>query len=240
VLVCGIVGASAALIALRRSYERSVEINCLNMLKQIGLALHNYHSTGSGFPTSRESEHSWRIRLMPYMWSSPQYSAYRFDEPWNSENNFTIDTRPLSGKSGTLSVYGNPYRPVCCNDPEHSVSFLMIVGENGFAHPDRTRTMTEITDGPENTIAVAETSRRDIHWLSPIDFELEDLSFQVNSGHNSISSCHRSGPAVLFCDGAVFRLNPNISPETVKALCTINGGEDASRESLLAKGLLIP
>jgi hypothetical protein len=116
----------------------------------------------------------------------------------------------------------------------------MIVGHNAFADPDEKRKLSDISDGPENTIAAAEVANSSVHWLSPVDLDFETMSFAINDGPRSISSCHPSGPAVLFCDGAVFRLNPDIDPSVVRGLCTIDGGEDVSRELLAAEGLLIP
>ena len=115
----------------------------------------------------------------------------------------------------------------------------MLVGEKAFGHPTEHRKISDITDGTENTIAVVEVADSTVHWLSPVDLKINDLSFAINSGNNSISSHHPNGPAVLFCDGAVFRVNPSIDAETLRALCTINGGEDVSRETLLSQGLLL-
>ena len=63
---------------------------------------------------------------------------------------------------------------------------------------------------------------------------------RVNTGPNSISSLHPSGPAVLFCDWKVFRLNPSIDADTLRALLTVDGGEQIARDQLIATGLLLP
>lgn len=230
----------AAIILVRRGASRAAEMQCTNNLKQIGLALWNYHDTYSAFPPARDADHSWRIRVLPYMWSSPQYSVYDFDQPWNSDNNITIDTRPLPNKSDVLVVFGNPYGPACDVNNSHVTSYLVIVGDDAFAHPNQTRAKADISDGLESTIAAVEIARSNVHWLSPVDLEFDKMSFTINDGPQSISSLHPTGPAVLFCDGAVFRVNPAIDPELVRGMCTIRGGEQISRDSLIAKGLLVP
>jgi hypothetical protein len=174
------------------------------------------------------------------MWASPQYNLYDFDQPWNAESNITLDTRPLPTKDGALVVFGNPYGPPCDADDPHATSYLAIVGQQAFAAPDAARKPSEISDGLENTIAVAEVAGSHVHWLSPVDLEFESMSFVINDGPHSISSHHPSGPAVLFADGAVFRINPAIDPEIVRGMCTVDGGEQISREALVAQGLLIP
>jgi hypothetical protein len=175
------------------------------------------------------------------------YSEYRFDEPWDSASNFTIDTRPLPSRkivteAGNVGMepYGIPYPYPCGYDSAaHHVSYLMLVGDNAFGKPLGWRTKAEIVDGLDSTIAIVETSRTDAHWLSPVDLEVATMSLTVNDGPKSISSRHPHGPVVMFCDGEVFRLNPAIDPDSLKALITIDGGESISREQLLDRRLLL-
>jgi len=239
--------ATVALVAIvtiavtfRPDASRFSETQCECRMKQIGLALLLYHDTHSVFPASRDAGHSWRIRVLPYMTYSPQYVAYDFDQSWDAENNITVDTRPLPDKHGDLVAFGNPYGPPCDVDVQHLTCYLAICGENAFLGPTLKRRMAEISDGIENTIAAAEVAQSNVHWLSPVDLDLEEMSFVINNGPQSISSSHPSGPAVCFCDGTVFRINPAIDPKIVRGLCTINGGEQISRDALIEEGLLIP
>ena len=176
------------------------------------------------------------------------YNEYRFDQKWNSTANITLDTRSLRSKKSeiqngdgvSMSVHGIPYAYPCKYDlTVHNASYLMIVGNNAFGKPEGWRVPSEIVDGMESTIAVAETKRTDIHWLSPRDFVFDQMSLTVNDGPNSISSDHPRGPAVLFCDGVVYRLNPAIDRDTLRAMLTINGGEDVSRVRLVKNGLIV-
>lgn len=236
---------SLAVFASRNAQQAAAETHCKNNLKQVGLALHNYLDTYSGFPPAHSDGHSWRIRITPYIWSSPQYAAYDFDQPWDAPHN-SVHTRLLPTKKvgmstpDPLTAYGHPYGPPCDNDDSDATSYVMLVGENAFGHPSEQRKVSDVTDGTANTIAVVEIADSHVHWLSPVDLKIDDMSFLINSGSNSISSHHSNGPAVLFCDGAVFRINPSMDAETVRALCTINGGEDISRETLISQGLLVP
>jgi len=215
-------------------------------MRTIALALDNYQSTHKRYPSPDFGGHSWRIRCLPFVLASSMYNEYRFDQPWDSTANITLDTRSLpSGKSaihydGRVGVHGIPYAYPCkYNLSVHGASYLMIVGDNAFGKPDGWRVSTEIVDGLDTTIAVAETQRTDIHWLSPRDFIFDQMSFVVNDGPNSISSDHPRGPVVLFCDGAVYRLNPAIDRDILRAMLTINGGEDLSRRLLVTRGLLV-
>ena len=62
-----------------------------NNLKQIGLALHNYHSAHGHFPPAVIEEngvkHSWRVAILPFLDAQAVYHAYRKTEPWDSPHN---------------------------------------------------------------------------------------------------------------------------------------------------------
>ncbi len=213
-------------------------------LRQIGLALQNYHAAYKTFPPAHLNGHSWRIRCNPFMISSPLYMHYDFDAPWDSVENMTIHARPLrSGKGpdpdALVVVFRMPSFFQSTEELPDQTSFLMLVGDDAFSGHDHGRSMSEISDPHDCTIAVAETSRRDIHWLHPIDFDVNDMSFEINNGVVSISSDDPRGPLVLFADGGVYRLNPTMDADTLRALITINGNEDISRDRLVARGLLI-
>ncbi|WP_283435702.1 DUF1559 domain-containing protein [Neorhodopirellula lusitana] len=214
-------------------------MSCSNNMRQVGLAFANYHAAYNRYPSPDFGGHSWRVRTLPFMQSSPVYSEYRFDETWDSDANLSLDVRPLEAKGGNMVVFAGPYGPPCGTDAIHAPAYLMIVGDHAFGATQRFRDETEITDGLDCTIAAAETSSVNQHWLSSQDFDLATMSMRVNDGDHSISSNHPSGPAVLFCDWMVFRLNPMIDPDTLHALLTVDGGEPISRDGLVASGMLI-
>ena len=64
-----------------------------NNLKQIMLALHNYHDTYTHFPPAvvidpqSKVARSWRVELLPFLDQSLLYQQYKKDEPWDSEAN---------------------------------------------------------------------------------------------------------------------------------------------------------
>lgn len=107
---------------------------------------------------------------------------------------------------------------------------------------DRTtlyRRRDEITDPLDCTLVAAETIPTTIHWLAPQDFDVERMSLKVNdSAALSISRTHPRGPAVLFADGQVFRLPPDIDENTLRAMITINGGEPIDRNHFSDRKIL--
>jgi hypothetical protein len=83
---------------VRRAYQESLKAECSNSLKQVGLALHNYHDT---YKCSRFARlcspdgkpwHSWRMSILPFLEANPHFDSYRFDEPWNGPHNRKLDS----------------------------------------------------------------------------------------------------------------------------------------------------
>jgi hypothetical protein len=64
-----------------------------NNLKQLALAMHNYHDVNGRFPpaASRGADDkpllSWRVMILPYLEQEALYKEFNMDEPWDSEQN---------------------------------------------------------------------------------------------------------------------------------------------------------
>ncbi len=127
----------------------------------------------------------------------------------------------------------DPSRPRMTN-------YVAIVG-SGTAFPggDKSVSLEDITDGPENTILLVEIANSDIHWSEPRDLVFDEMSFKINDpAEPSISSPHADGPNVVFVDGRSHRLSESIPPDILRGLITINGGEKISRYDLKQQGFL--
>jgi type II secretory pathway pseudopilin PulG len=74
-VVVGLIGLLIAMLlpAVRTSGEAGRRFSCSNNLKQIALALHNYHDEFGSFPPVYTVDdagtrlHSWRTLILPYM-----------------------------------------------------------------------------------------------------------------------------------------------------------------------------
>jgi prepilin-type N-terminal cleavage/methylation domain-containing protein/prepilin-type processing-associated H-X9-DG protein len=85
-VVIAIIGVLIALLlpAVQSAREAARRAQCVNNLKQIGLALHNYHDTNKVFPLSRYGNFSVHSRILPYMEQTVVFNAINFSGTWNS------------------------------------------------------------------------------------------------------------------------------------------------------------
>ena len=97
-VVIAIIAVLIALLlpAVQAAREAARRIQCVNNLKQIGIALHNYHDQNGMFPpggitgdvtihgVGRSNLVSWRALILPQMEESPLYNAINFSQQWGS------------------------------------------------------------------------------------------------------------------------------------------------------------
>jgi prepilin-type N-terminal cleavage/methylation domain-containing protein/prepilin-type processing-associated H-X9-DG protein len=97
-VVIAIIGILVALLlpAVQAAREAARRSQCVNNLKQIGLAITNYESAQGSFPMgrlykSREYDncstvwdHSWINYTLPFLEAGSQYNAVNFSRPYNS------------------------------------------------------------------------------------------------------------------------------------------------------------
>jgi type II secretory pathway pseudopilin PulG len=105
VVIAIIIGILIALLlpAVQAAREAARRMQCSNNLKQIGLALHNYHDINTALPFttgpvkgSNRSWRSWAVALFPFMEQQAAYGglkfgvANNFDPNYNPKDNFTV------------------------------------------------------------------------------------------------------------------------------------------------------
>src|SRR5271166_1797478 len=78
--------------AVQQVRESANRTTCANNLRQLGLALHNYHGDYKGFPPGRYapangSAHSFATLILPYMDQVNLYRQYNFNVTWSAAAN---------------------------------------------------------------------------------------------------------------------------------------------------------
>jgi hypothetical protein len=202
--------------AVQKVREAAARAQSSNNLKQIALAMHNYHDAYQRFPAAAIVDKSgkpllsWRVAILPYVEQEALYKQFRLDEPWDSEHNKKLI--PLMPK-----LYADPRLP-----PENGKTiYKVIVGKGGDLFtafgPTEGRRLAAIPDGTANTV-LAVAAGESVEWTKP-----EDIPYDPNGPLPDLS---RPGPVLLaaFCDGSVRALG-KIDENTLRAMITANGGE---------------
>lgn len=220
VLMCSGIPIALLLPAVQQAREAARRSQCKNNLKQIGLALHNYHDAYGMFPPAFIADengkpmHSWRVLILPFLDQQALFQQYDFSEPWDGPNNSRIlNTR--------VPVYACPSHP---GNGATTTAYTAVFGENCIFRGSESVPIREITDGTSNTILVAETKGANIPWSKPEDINVDQLGPAV-IGPNGLSSHHTGGFHVLMADGAVRFVSENINRQVLSALFTRSGGE---------------
>jgi prepilin-type N-terminal cleavage/methylation domain-containing protein/prepilin-type processing-associated H-X9-DG protein len=123
-VVIAIIGVLVALLlpAVQAAREAARRMQCTNNLKQLGLALHNFHDTNQRFPAAFEELAtspnitgnspwgcSWTARCLPYIEQQAVFQIYRFDRDWqDATTNAVPNTGPICTK---IKIFMCPSAP---------------------------------------------------------------------------------------------------------------------------------
>jgi len=209
-----VTGLAPAVAGARTAAERA---RTANNLKQIGLALHNYHDTNGSFPARANFDAagkpllSWRVQLLPYLEQSDLHKEFRQDEPWDSAHNKKL----LARMPDVFRATGSKNKA-----DSGKTNFLAPICDGSVLGADKGTKIADIRDGTSNTIAAVEvTDEAAVPWTRPDDWQVDDKEPLKGLGDTF---------AALFCDGSVRFFTKDIAAETLKAMLTRSGGEPVS------------
>lgn len=217
--------------AVPSAREAARRMACSNNLRQIGLALHNWHDQHGRFPDAVAGQeagppHSWRVALLPLLERPQLFAEYDLDHPWDGPANLPVARTPVS-------VYLCPSDPHD-RDAENRVftAYALVTGP-GTAFPEgRGSVVGAISDGTTNTLMLAEAGGRHTVWTQPDDVDVSQVPVAINLAGEAptrspsmLSSYHPNGAHALMADGSVRFLGENTDPEVLKALTTAAGSE---------------
>lgn len=207
----------------------SLRSQCKNNLKQLGLALHNYHDEHGCFPPayiadeSGQPMHSWRVLILPFVEEQELYDQYRFDEPWNGPNNSKLADRiPVVYQCPSFTK--SMIRFDKMTDRERRMTnYLVITGSDTAFDGAKAVGVKDILDGTSNSLAVIESRDRRVNWMQPEDVTMEELV--ANFRMSPDDETHVGGFHGLFFDGTVQFINHDVAKDILRAICTIAGEE---------------
>ncbi|MBI3466519.1 MAG: DUF1559 domain-containing protein [Planctomycetes bacterium] len=214
--------ATTDLVALLESLAPAVQLaraaaertQSQNNLKQIGLAMHNYHDVHGRFPPAvvhgpdGKTPHSWRVELLPFLDQMVLYQRYNFNETWDGPNNLKL----LDEMPGVF------HSPTSTAERQRTCIFVLTGPETIFSKKEGTP-ISEILDGTSVTILAVETNPA-VPWTKP-----EDIPYDAKKPLPKLGGLNEGGFAALFADGAVRFISASIDEKTLRGLITRAGGD---------------
>lgn len=187
-----------------------------NKLRQIGIAMHNYHDVHTRFPGNQQNPGdqnldqagkglSWRVHILPYIEEVNLYNQFRMDEPWDSEHNLAL-----------AEQIPDVYKSTKVKD-KLKTRFVRPIGEGAIFEQGRGSKIASITDGTSNTIMLVECEPDSaVIWTKP-----DDIEFDPDNPFNGLG---QNGFRAIFADGSLHKLPRSLTAETLRLLILRNDG----------------
>lgn len=179
-VVIAIIAILIALLlpAVQQAREAARRTQCKNNLKQIGLAMHNYHDVHTAFPqlvhgVRQAADGGWgrewggmsvHTMFLPYIDQAPLFSKINMSVYWHDNPNrdffrtklaaFQCPSDPKPAANDGFNNYG------ACTGPNFGWE-ADLNRIKGYFHRRFASRMRDITDGTSNTIAFAEMTTGD-------------------------------------------------------------------------------
>jgi prepilin-type N-terminal cleavage/methylation domain-containing protein/prepilin-type processing-associated H-X9-DG protein len=198
-VVIAIIGILIALLlpAVQAAREAARRAQCVNNLKQIGLAIHNYESTNRVLPPGYVSTFDaagtdlgpgwgWAAMLLPPMEQRPLYDSVNFSLPIEQPGNLTSRLVKLNAhlcpsdnvKPAWWAMQrdpsGIPTQQICQVAPSNYVGMYGTsdpgIDGDGVFYRDSQVALRDVTDGTALTIAAGERSHRlgEATWVGSV------------------------------------------------------------------------
>ena len=207
-LIAGLLPAvTAARTAARRAQS-------MNNLKQLALAMHNYHDVHGRFPPASvigpdgETPHSWRVAVLPYLEAKDLYDEYRLNEPWDSPHNKAL-----------IEKMPEVFRHPGAQKDKFDSSYFALVGPGTVFSGDEGTQIRDIRDGTSNTIMLVE-AKRDVPWTKP-----EDIAYDVDQAIPPLGGHQEGIFQVAMCDGAVRVVADAVDKKVLRLMITKDDGQ---------------
>jgi hypothetical protein len=219
----GLFVACCLLPNVRGSREAGRRFACSNNLRQIALALQDYHDEFGSFPpayiidAAGKPLHSWRTLILPFNEQKPLYEKIDLTKPWDDPaNREAYETH--------IPAYGCP----SANAPKTHATYLAVVDPGACFNGPVPRKLSDITDDQGRTLLVIEVpADRAVHWMSPSDAS-EQL---ILSAVAADQAPHPSGTQAACADASIKVLSTDTPPKRLRALMSIAGDDDAVAEA---------
>jgi len=164
----------------------SKRLICQNRLRNIALALENYHEEYGSYPPAWVPDeqgkplYSWRVLILPYLDNRPLYSAYNLDEPWDSPHNMQYSEADLSFFRCPMNELG-----------AGTTNFVAVITTTGPWRGSEPVSKAELANSEDAVLLVEQHGER-INWAEPRELDLKTLPLKINDpSGKGIGSPHK-------------------------------------------------
>jgi prepilin-type processing-associated H-X9-DG protein len=211
--------------AVQKVREAAARAKCMNNLKQLGLAAHNYESTNSTLPPGEGkrpltpvtgySTPSYAATILPYVEQANKFNLFNFDVTVTDTVNLPAQWQdipiylcPSESSSASLTTGGNPVGRLNYFGSIGAVADSRSVGDSRAGILNFTpasapglvpkgATIAGISDGTSNTVMFAEVMRAQ----TPNSTTVIDYTTNVASGDIAVAPGLYDGRTVSGCAG---------------------------------------
>jgi prepilin-type processing-associated H-X9-DG protein len=197
--------------AVQAAREAARRMACQNNLRQLGIALHNYHDTLHVFPPHQLTDppRNWITLMLPYIEQGNLHATYRFDVAWNAAQNQAAVNTPIkilicpstTGGGGRKDQFSATITAAVSDYATPNNMPPIAYTTNGLAPPgDLTGIingqigvrLAEITDGTSQTAFAVEDAGRPVHWVKG---RRGPTSTSLGCGNDDVANGRVSGSA---------------------------------------------
>ncbi|MCA9049728.1 MAG: DUF1559 domain-containing protein, partial [Planctomycetaceae bacterium] len=200
--------------------HRAQRMSTMNSLKQIGLAMHNFHDTYGHFPpqalVDKDGKRllSWRVLILPYLDNLPLYQQFHLDEPWDSPHNIKlVSSMPFAYRGSQTDEQAIKAGRTRMTAP--------LTKDSVFGRPGSGMKIQSILDGTSNTLMIVEAAPdQTFIWTKP-----DDVVIPAENPLAVLLDAAVQGFHAVLCDGSARLIPQSIDSATLKALLSVDGGE---------------
>jgi Protein of unknown function (DUF1559) len=209
--------AATRLATAEPSKPRVASRQYIDRLKQLGIAMHNFHEVNKHFPPAvfRDKEGkallSWRVHILPFLEENDLYHEFHLNEPWDSEHNKKlIEKIPAAFAAADKKLRS-----------QGTTTIVVPVGKQTIFGSREGTAIKDVTDGLSSTVLILDVpDSKAVVWTKPDDLAIDGVELKkALFGGNDEVIWYVAG------DASPQRLYSNNSEADLRAACTGNAND---------------
>lgn len=230
IVVVILLAVALLLPAIQQAREAARRSQSRNNLKQIALALHNYHETSNTFPPGGVFDadgkpfHGWMTSITPYLDASPWYGQVNFKIPWDHPDQIA------HFQPAYYQVYLNPSISRIYGDD--GLARTHYAGNNVIFYHNSSTRLSDITSGHSQTLMAGDA--RDHFEPFGYAYHWRDSTSGLNASPDGFGCAVREVTQMMLVDGSVRAFSHATDPQVFETFRGVNSKWEKSPPDLSA------